>query len=232
MKTCLRSSALPVESSMDRSCRRLCFRPAGLVIGFISAVLTVAVTPQMSYAATATGSFASGDPTSVVPTIPQPGGTQQTSFTLYNGGTYHFVAYPFTVDTTGIYSATASTPVSENTTFFLTGLFSPGTPPSTPIGNFFAGVYSGSIKSGGVFLDNFSNLSLVAGQQYTALVAYNVGALAGEVSTVTLTGPGCIAIGSNTCAVSTPTLSEWALAMFAAGLALTAWASIRRMQRI
>jgi hypothetical protein len=130
----------------------------------------------MSYAATATvtGSWAVGDPMSAVPTIPPPA-TLVTTFTLYNGGIYHFVAYPFTVDTTGVYSATASTPVVVNTTYFLTGLFSPGNPPTTPIGNFFAGFFSGGTKTGGVFLDTFSSLPLTAGQQYTVLVAYNIG---------------------------------------------------------
>ncbi len=153
------------------------------VVAFILSALAVSLTSQISYAGTSTvmGTWASGDPLSEVPTIPTPAGTQRTTWTLYNGGTFHFVAYPFTVDTTGIYSATASTPVVVDTTYFLAGVFTPGAPPSTPIGNFFAGIYTGSVKTAGQYTANFfESVSDRRSTQYTALVAYNTGGSAGE----------------------------------------------------
>ena len=201
---------------------------------FVLAALTLFLAPQTSYAGTSTvmGSWALVDPTTSVPTIPTPAGTQRTSWTLFDGGNFHFVAYPFTVDATGVYSATASTPVVVNTTYFLTGIFTHGTPPPTPIGNFFAGVYTGSIKTAGQYTGNFSNLSLVAGQQYTALVAYDTGGLAGEISTVTIAGPGCISIGSNTCNASVPTLSAWGFLILAAMIVAVGAEQIRGRRQL
>lgn len=144
----------------------------------------------------ATGSWAATDLTTYTPTITGPAGKQITDFSSFTYGPspWHYVAYPFTVDTTGSYSATASTPVVVNTTYFLTGLFSAGQPPVTPMGNFFAEVFS---LSGPPNTASFTNLSLVAGQQYTALVAYNTGGSAGEISTVTITGPGVVIFNGN-----------------------------------
>jgi hypothetical protein len=121
----------------------------------------------------------------------------------------------------------------QNTTWFLNGLFTPGSPPSTPIGNFFAAFYSGPATAG-QYLDNFSNLSLIAGQQYTVLVAYNEEGTAGEPSTVTITGPGCIAIGSNTCAAApapVPALSEWGWVALAAMVVAIGMVYSRRRQK-
>jgi hypothetical protein len=154
-----------------------------------------------------------------------------TTFAVNNVGPYNYAPYLFTVDTTGIYTATASTAVSQNTTFFLSGLFTPGVPTPTPLGNFLLSVYSGGSSS--PFTENFTSLSLTAGQQYTALVVYNVGSVTGELSTVTITGPGCIAIGTNTCtAPSVPALSGWAVSMLAALLIAIGAFALRRPRRI
>jgi hypothetical protein len=230
MKTDLKSPALPNHPSMGRSNRGRCLRTAGLVFALVAAVLTLALTPQVSYAGTATvtGTWPAGQTASDVPNIGSPG-AQVTTFTTNAVGPFNYAPYPFTVDTTGIYTATATTAVSQNTTFFLSGLFTPGVPTPTPLSNFKLSVYSGTSSP---FTENFNSLSLTAGLQYTALVVYNTGSVSGELSTVTITGPGCIAIGTNTCTAAVPALSGWAVLTLAFVLVAIGLYSVRRPRRI
>jgi len=103
----------------------------------------------------------------------------------------------------------------------------------TPVADFFAGVLAGG-TGGPPYTGNFPSVPLVAGQQYTMLVAYNFGSLPGELSTVTINGPGCVAIGANVCTppasspASIPTLSEWGILLMAAFLAIAAVFTLRR----
>jgi hypothetical protein len=171
--------------------------------------------------ATASGAWVAGTPaTTMTPEIPTPAGTQRTTFTGPASGPYGYTVLPFTVDQSGTYSATVTVNNSVNTSWFLSGLFSPNAASlTTPYSNFFAGYFSGTIPG----TDNFSSLNLVAGQQYTLLIAYGF-TPAGLNYSATLTGPGCIAIGANTCsAVPVPTVSEWAmisLALLIAGFGI------------
>ncbi|MDQ5987599.1 MAG: hypothetical protein CSYNP_03344 [Syntrophus sp. SKADARSKE-3] len=216
MSTCLKSPMSLMKLSIDRSSRKLWFRAAILVIGFTLVTLTAGLTPQMSHAGTVTVTGAAGA-TSKVPTIGPPG-VLITVFITNNKGPFNVSLHPFTVGTTGTYSATVTTPNMENVSYFLTGFFTRGSPTPTPLGNFFASIYSG----GSPYTETYDNLSLVAGQQYTLLVAYAENTLTPVgTSTITMTGPGCIAIGSNTCTpVPGPALSEWGMILLASLLAI------------
>lgn len=184
-----------------------------LAIGLLSG-------PAFAGSKTFTG-VASADITRV-PTIPSPAGAQQTSFSAYDGGSYRYNLYVFTVDQTGTYTATSATSDVVNTTWVLNGLFSPHvSTPAAPLSAFIVGVFTDGSKLG-----RFSALNLTAGQTYTALVAYNVSATAGvSSSTFTITGPGeIIDCSGATCATGVPTLSEWALILL--GLTLAGGAAV------
>lgn len=116
----------------------------------------------------------------------------------------------FRVCQSGGYTASSTTTNVVNTTFFLNGTFAPTSttfPPSTPISNFFVSSFSGS------FTANFPSMNLVAGQQYSVLVAYNqtTPGTYPYTNTLTMDGPGAVVFdGSGSCAVApVPTLSEW-----------------------
>ena len=185
--------------------------------------------PSLGYAATATSSWPAGQAKTEVTNINGPGNAQQTSFTSFGGGgPYNYVMYPFTVTATGNYTATSTTGPSVNTTWFVKGIYSAGTPTATPLSDFIVAVLAVS-PSAGVWTGTFTSVPLVAGQQYTMLVAYNVTSVAGEVSTVTIDGPGCVAIGSNVCApASIPTLSVWGMLLMAISMVVAGVFTIRR----
>jgi len=167
------------------------------------------VTSASAGTATSSGIWPAGQTPTRVPNIAG-AGVQNTTFTGYTGGgPYNYRLYTFTVDTTGSYTATSTTTNVVNTTWFLNGTFSPDpVAPATPIGNFIVGVFSGAGR-----IATFTNVPLVAGQPYTILVAFNTGGASGDLSTVTINGPGCIALAGSVCAgaVGIPTLSEWSL---------------------
>ena len=144
--------------------------------------------------------------TTQVPSIPQPPGTVQTVFSAYNGGTYDYSLFRFTVGTTGLYTATVKTSGAINTSWFLTGSFSPGTPPGTPIGNFFAGIFSGSTLVNGFYPETYTNLSLAAGTQYSMLLAYNSSSPS-LVATYgfAVSGAGAVCLGALACSITGPT---------------------------
>lgn len=85
--------------------------------------------------ATETGAWTAATPqTTEVPSIPV---TLQTTFTLYNGGTFNYTLDTFYVGTTGTYSFSINTTGVVNTSWYLTGTFAPSdTTPTTPISNF------------------------------------------------------------------------------------------------
>ncbi|WP_366945516.1 IPTL-CTERM sorting domain-containing protein [Acidovorax sp.] len=70
----------------------------------------------------------------------------------------------------------------------------------------------------------------MAGQQYTWLIAY--GTTPGGLNySATLTGPGCIAIGTNTCTTAAiPTLSTWGIIALIAMMAVGSFLTLRRRQ--
>lgn len=173
-------------------------------VALASAVLFAqTATSVLADTATINSSWSSPQKT-MVPNIPTPAGTLGTTFTSYSNN-YNYTLLPFTVDATGTYTATSTTTNVTNTTWFLTGLFSPSASPTTPstsISNFFAGVFAGSSAP---YTSTFSGLSLTAGTTYSVLVAFNIGGtIAADGLTLVINGPGCIAISTKTCVVAPP----------------------------
>jgi len=89
----------------------------------------------------------------------------------------------------------------------------------TPLSNFIVAVLAvnGTPKTG-----TFTGVSLTAGQQYSVLVAFNTGSTSGDLSTITITGPGCIAIGANVCSSAVPGLSPFGLVLLVLTIGLLA----------
>lgn len=177
------------------------FSTRNLAAVFAIFLLTCFTSISHAGTATVTNIWSPGQTPTEVPNIPSPPNTQQASFTGYTGGgPYNYALLPFTVDATGVYTATSTTTNVVNTTWFLNGLFSPSAvAPSTPLGNFIAGVLGSTGRTG-----DFTGVPLTAGQQYSVLVAFNIGGSSGDISTFTISGPGCIAIGSYTCTIAPP----------------------------
>lgn len=198
-------------------------RPLGWA--FFALALCLLWLPLLGRAATATGTFPPGQQTRTT-NITGPANFQQTTFTG-TSGPWNYVMYPFTVNASGNYTASSTTATSVNTTWFVRGIFSPNPAAlSTPLADHIVAVLAGG--GGPPFTGTFTSVPLVAGQQYTMLVAYNVGSVPGELSTVTINGPGCVAIGINRCSESIPTLSEWGLLIMSAVMALAGVVTIRR----
>lgn len=131
-----------------------------------------------------------------LPAGPYVADTVQTSFTGYRHGSFNYALFGFTVTASGIYTARSTTTPVQNATYFLTGLFSPGASPATPISNFFAGIYSGW---GSPYTDHFNSLSLTSGTQYSLLIVFdNTGSYATDRFTFSMTGPGCMDVPSVT----------------------------------
>lgn len=195
---------------------------------FTVTALMMSASPVLAGTATVTG--APLTTSSTVPNIAPPG-VQNTTFNTNAIGPFNYAAFPFTVDQAGTYTATSRTPIFQNTTFFLKGIFTPGTPTPTPLVNFLVSVYSGNAAPLHTATFDGTGLNLVPGQQYTALVAFNENTpTPTDAVTLTITGPGCIAIGANTCsaAASVPTLSEWGMMMLLVLLGLTGFYQVRR----
>lgn len=157
--------------------------------------------------ATVTGTYTSGLST-LTASIP-PANTQNNSFPNNStSGPYKYNFETFTVTQSGLYSATMTVNNSIQTTWFMSGVFVPSSNPLNPLptSSYISSYFVNSINNSA----SFTNLSLVAGQIYTALVAYGNGTNSTNY-TLTINGPGCIEIGSNSCAtpVAVPTLSEW-----------------------
>ncbi|MBN3760842.1 autotransporter outer membrane beta-barrel domain-containing protein [Burkholderia sp. Ac-20365] len=180
-----------------------------LAPGIIAPLLFgLGIAPKIAFAVPGvTESFSGGWSSTTgtkTPSIPTPSGTVNTSFSgSYASWVWNYSLYSFTVTVSGIYTATATTSPVTNTTFFLTGLFSPSsTAPTTPITNFFASELSPSSSS--PYTTTFSTLNLVAGTTYSVLIAYNIGGTqSADAFTFSMTGPGCAAFQSvNTCATS------------------------------
>jgi fibronectin-binding autotransporter adhesin len=161
-------------------------------------LLGLGLAPRIVLAA-ATETFSGGWSSATATKSPNISAGLNTNFTGYVSGPWNYSLYSFTVTESGTYTASSTTSPVVNTTFFLTGLFSPSsTAPTTPIGNFFASDFSGTTTT------TFSNLALVAGTTYSVLIAYNTGGTqATDAFTFTMNGPGCAAFQSvNSCAIT------------------------------
>lgn len=200
-------------------------------------VLTAAALMMSAPAALAGTATVTGSPLATSSTVPNiaPPGVQNTTFNTNAIGPFNYVAFPFTVDQAGTYTATSRTPILQNTTFFLKGTFTPGTPTPTVLSNFLVSVYSGNASPLHTATFNGTGLSLVPGQQYSVLVAFNQNTPTPvDAATVTITGPGCIAIGSSTCTVApqpVPSLSEWGMLILMALLGMTGFYQVRRLKK-
>ena len=182
--------------------------------------------PSLAHAATATSTWPAGQVATQTANIPSPPNTQVNTFTG-TSGPWNYVLYPFTVSASGTYTATSATARVVNTTWVVKGNFVPGVPMGTPLADHFAGVLG--TAGSNPYTGTFTNLPLVAGQQYTMVVAYDIGTVAGDLSTVAINGPGCIALGGAVCsAASIPTLSEWGVLAMALLLAIAGVFIIRR----
>jgi len=207
--------------------RKFC---ASLVLACGLAILSL---PAFAGTAHLSGSATSGPVTTFVPTITGGLVTNFTGYT-YNSGPWNYALQTFTVSQTGVYTASLTTTPHLNTTFFLNGTFAPGASPSTPISNFIAELLASNI-GGTNYNSSFTNLNLVAGQQYSILIAFDVQGLPNsDTFTLDMSGPGCIAIGSNTCqsAGSIPTLSEWGLVALICMLGVLGMYQFRRNKKI
>ena len=199
-------------------------------LGLCLAAMAVILCSGAAQAGTATVTGTASPDKTLVTNINGPANAQQTSFTGYNGGgPYHYQLHPFTVDQSGIYTATSTTSNVINTTWILNGVFAPDpVAPATPLNAYIVAVLApGSPSNTGVF----TGFNLTAGTQYTALVAYNTGATPGvSTNSFTISGPGCIQIGAQTCAPAAPipTLSEWAMILLGVALAGAATLTINR----
>ena len=196
--------------------------PAWRISGTAMTVLMLSFFSQSAAAVTVTVTniWPAGQTPTLVTNINGPADAQQTSFTGYVAGPCNYVLVPFKVDVSGVYTATSTTTNVLNTTWFLNGLFSPSnTAPSTPLSNFIVAVLAvnGTPKTG-----TFTGVSLTAGQQYSVLVAFNTGSTSGDLSTITITGPGCIAIGANVCSSAVPGLSPFGLVLLVLTIGLLA----------
>ncbi|RLJ40003.1 hypothetical protein [Acidovorax sp. 106] len=195
----------------------------------MSALLLVTLAPAANAGtATASGNWVAAIPAqTMTPEIPTPAGTQKTTFTGPDSGPYGYTLLPFTVNQSGTYSATVTVNGSVHTSWFLSGLFTPNsTVLVTPLSNFFAGIFSTANPGTG----NFTSLNLVAGQQYTWLIAYGSNPVGLNYS-ATVTGPGCIAMGTNTCTTAAiPTLSTWGIIALISMMAVGSFLTLRRRQ--
>lgn len=191
------------------------------------ALVAASLIAGAAYAGTATVTGTASTDQTKVTNINGPANAQQTSFTGYADGPYHYQLHPFKVDQTGVYTATSVTPDVLNTTWIVQGLFLPDpVAPATPLSAHIVAVLANGPSP---YTGAFTGINLTAGVQYTALVAYNTGATPGvSTNTFTISGPGCIQIGGQVCAASVPTTTEWTMILLAILLAGGAALTIHR----
>jgi len=140
---------------------------------------------------TQTGTWPAGQVKTLTTNITGPANAQQTSFTG-NSGPWNYVLYKFTVPVSGTYTATSTTTTVTNTTWFVTGIFIPN---NTALGNPFTDFIVAVLATGAApGSGSFTGVALVTGQQYSVLVAFNTGSTAGDLSTLTITGPGGVGV--------------------------------------
>ncbi len=153
--------------------------------------------PAMATPVTITGNAEGAAATTVTPNI-QVG--QNTNFTSCSAGPWNYKLYTFTVDTAGTYTASVVTPTTLNTTFFLQGTYTPSTTPCAPAVR--SRFLVSSLATGTPNTATFTGigLTLQPGVQYSVLIAFNTPHVGSQPFTFTMNGPGCIAIGTNTCA--------------------------------
>ncbi len=169
------------------------------VLAYCLAVAACLLAPAaQAGTATVTGALTAGSGTTRSTNITGPQNGQQTTFTG-TSGPWRFILYPFTVSTTGTYTATSTTTHVVNTTWIVNGIFSPNSAAlSTPLSAHIVAVLSGNLSNNSA-TGTFTGFSLTAGQQYSVLVAFNSGSVDGDQSVFSMSGPGCIAIGGAVC---------------------------------
>ncbi len=185
---------MKVSKIRGKNCRRAAPVLFGLVLSHIAAFPALADSYSFTDDSSTTLTYA--------PTIV---GGVNTNFTSYNSSfSWIYTLNTFTVDTTGLYSVSATTSHVVNTTFVLNGTYLPTStfPPQTPISQFIASSFSGGNTA------TIPNLELVQGQTYSVLVAYNQTTAGSYPYTVllTFTGVGCVSIYLNSCSSMTEEL--------------------------
>lgn len=167
---------------------------SGLLLA--GAVWVAGSASAMAASVTISGRAEAAPATTVTPNI---AGGQNTNFNSCNTGPWNYKLYTFTVDATGTYTASVVTGATTNTTFFLQGTYTPSTTPCAP------SVYSrflvSSLATGSPRTATFTGigLNLQAGVQYSVLIAFDFPTVGSQPFTLTMNGPGCIAIDTLTC---------------------------------
>jgi hypothetical protein len=183
-----------------------------IMIQKISAkALALAISLCAGHSFAVTSSINSGPSSTTTTYAPSISAGTNTNITTYsNSFRWIYTLHTFKVCQSGAYSATSNTTTVVNTTFFLKDTYTPTAvfPPVTPIANFLVSNFSGGNTS------TFPAFNLVAGQQYSVLVAYNQ-TTAGTypyINTLTMDGPGKVIFNEsgNCTPAAVPTLSEWA----------------------
>ncbi len=194
------SSRRQTPSGKAKTVFRLARWPVGAAVASAWALL-LTVVPAAADSVT----FSSGRAGTATTFVPHISGGLVTNFTglHYDSGPWNYALYSFTVDTSGIYNATSTTTPVLNTSYFLSGLFSPGASPSTPITNFIAELLASPVGDN-TYVGTFSSLSFTAGTTYTFLVAFDdqTSSTPDRVS-LFLNGPGCISDATKTCTINT-----------------------------
>lgn len=168
---------------------------SGLLLA--GAVWMVGSAPAMADSVTISGHAEAAPATTVTPNI---AAGQNTNFSSCSAGPWNYKLHTFTVDTTGTYTASVVTGATTNTTFFLQGTFTPSTTPCAP--SVRSRFLVSSLGTGSPSTATFTGigLNLQAGVQYSVLIAFNFPNVGSQPFTLNMSGPGCIAIGTHTCA--------------------------------
>ena len=185
--------------SIQTTFRLEVFAVGGLLV-FANAAFGVTIPTPVNWSTGVTTQYA----------LPLPFGSVATTLTSYSGFANPYVTGTFYVGTSGtMYSATLTSAPFANGIEILTGTFAPsiGTP-TTPLANFFEAEQNGSTTT-------LASIPLQAGVQYSYLLLFSFASTGS--GTFTLSGPGRISLGSNTCSsvVAVPTLEPGAFALLA-----------------
>jgi hypothetical protein len=190
---------------------RIAVLAAGVFFAFASAAFGVTIPTPVNWSTGVTTQYA----------LPLPFGSVATTLTSYSGFANPYVTGTFYVGTSGTYSATLTSAPFANGIEILTGTFAPSTgTPTTPLANFFLAEQDGASTT--------LSIPLQAGVQYSYLLLFSF-ATTGS-GTFTLSGPGCISLGSNTCSavLPVPTLEPGAFALLAVLIAVSGIFFLRR----
>jgi outer membrane autotransporter protein len=143
------------------------------------------------------GTWVTGLPKTKTPNIPTSANVQQSSFLGAAAGPYDYNLDTFYVGTTGTYSFSVTVTRSVETTWLLTGTFTPNNSSLvTPTSDFFAGIFANTTPR-----TEYLTASLTAGTEYSVLVAYGAAVSGTTTYAVDASGPGGICFGS--CVIDT-----------------------------